>query len=32
MAEAYSMINQKMQNSLSEQANLEKTIQELKVF
>ncbi|XP_059455352.1 nuclear-pore anchor isoform X2 [Corylus avellana] len=30
MAEAYSMINQKMQNSLSEQANLEKTIQELK--
>lgn len=31
MAEAYSMINQKLQNSISEQANLEKTIQELKV-
>ncbi|KAK7842226.1 nuclear-pore anchor [Quercus suber] len=30
MAEAYSMINQRLQNSLSEQANLEKTIQELK--
>ncbi|XP_048326058.2 nuclear-pore anchor isoform X2 [Ziziphus jujuba] len=30
MAEAYSMINQKLQNSISEQANLEKTIQELK--
>ncbi|KAB1204459.1 Nuclear-pore anchor [Morella rubra] len=31
MAEAYSMINQKLRNSLSEQDNLEKTIQELKV-
>ncbi|KAI5332476.1 hypothetical protein L3X38_022605 [Prunus dulcis] len=30
MVEAYSMINQKLQNSISEQANLEKTIQELK--
>ncbi|KAM3731717.1 hypothetical protein ACB098_11G003200 [Castanea mollissima] len=30
MAEAYSMINQRLQNLLSEQANLEKTIQELK--
>ncbi|KAL0009589.1 hypothetical protein SO802_011091 [Lithocarpus litseifolius] len=30
MAEAYSMINQRLQNSLSAQANLEKTIQELK--
>lgn len=26
------MINQKLQNSISEQANLEKTIQELKVY
>lgn len=32
MVEAYSMINQKLQNSISEQANLEKTIQELKVY
>ncbi|XP_062158169.1 nuclear-pore anchor isoform X2 [Alnus glutinosa] len=32
MAEAYSMINQKLQNSLSERANLEKTIQELKAY
>lgn len=32
MADAYSMINQKLQNSLSEQENLEKTIQELKVL
>lgn len=31
MGEAYSMINQRLQNSLSEQANLEKTIRELKV-
>ena len=31
MAEAYSMINQRLQNSLSEEANLEKTIRELKV-
>ncbi|KAK4595107.1 hypothetical protein RGQ29_018748 [Quercus rubra] len=30
MGEAYSMINQRLQNSLSEQANLEKTIRELK--
>lgn len=30
MAEAYSMINQRLQNSLSEQANLEKSIRELK--
>ncbi|KAG6675327.1 hypothetical protein I3842_15G095500 [Carya illinoinensis] len=30
LAEAYSVINQKMQNLLSEQASLEKTIQELK--
>lgn len=31
MVEAYSMINQKLQTSTSEQENLEKTIQELKV-
>ncbi|XP_021635125.2 nuclear-pore anchor isoform X2 [Hevea brasiliensis] len=31
MAESYSVINQKLQHSISEQANLEKTIQELKV-
>ena len=31
MAEAYSLMNQKLQNSLTEKANLEKTIQELKV-
>lgn len=31
MIEAYSAINQKLQHSLSEQADLEKTIQELKV-
>ncbi|KAF5728160.1 nuclear-pore anchor isoform X1 [Tripterygium wilfordii] len=30
MVEAYSTINQKLQHSISEQANLEKTIQELK--
>ncbi|KAL5568783.1 hypothetical protein UlMin_025358 [Ulmus minor] len=30
MVEAYSLINQKLQNSISEQENLEKTIQELK--
>ncbi|CAN6689128.1 unnamed protein product [Malus baccata var. baccata] len=30
MVEAYSMINQKLQNSISEQAYLEKTIQDLK--
>ncbi|OAY26505.1 nuclear-pore anchor [Manihot esculenta] len=30
MAESYSVINQKLQHSISEQANLEKTIQELK--
>lgn len=32
MAESYSVINQKLQHSISEQANLEKTIQELKVY
>ncbi|XP_044468309.1 nuclear-pore anchor isoform X3 [Mangifera indica] len=30
MAEAYTVINQKLQNSVSEQSSLEKTIQELK--
>ncbi|KAL5746674.1 hypothetical protein ACOSP7_027820 [Xanthoceras sorbifolium] len=30
MVEAYSVINQKLQNSISEQSNLQKTIQELK--
>lgn len=32
MAEAYTVINQKLQNSVSEQSSLEKTIQELKVL
>ncbi|GAV64888.1 TPR_MLP1_2 domain-containing protein, partial [Cephalotus follicularis] len=32
MIEAYSMINQKLQHSISEQANLEKTIHELKAL
>lgn len=32
MAEAYSMINQKLQDSLSEQEYLERTITELKVY
>ncbi|WCJ28442.1 nuclear pore anchor [Euphorbia peplus] len=31
MVESYSIINQKLQDSISEQANLEKTIEELKV-
>ncbi|XP_065853782.1 nuclear-pore anchor isoform X2 [Euphorbia lathyris] len=31
MVESHSIINQKLQNSISEQANLEKTIEELKV-
>lgn len=32
MVEGYSAINQKLQQSLSEQSNLDKTIQELKVY
>lgn len=32
MVEAYSLMNQKLQNSFAAKANLEKTIQELKVF
>uniref|UniRef100_A0A2P2MGQ3 Nuclear-pore anchor isoform X3 n=1 Tax=Rhizophora mucronata TaxID=61149 RepID=A0A2P2MGQ3_RHIMU len=32
MVESYSLINQKLQHSISEQANLEKTIQELQVM
>lgn len=32
MVDAYSAINQKLQNFISEKSSLEKTIQELKVF